>query len=89
VLHTRPFISNSQITELDLNIIKNQDGTRTVIFVGTEDGSFREMDDGVYRLDFRFKRDIGSEAPLLKRFGFTDAEETSIEFSLPCLLPAV
>ena len=87
-LHTRPIFSNAGLNELDSNIIRNQDGTRAFLFVRSGDNEFSELSDGIYRLKFEFKRDIGSGAPILKRFRFTHAEEASIEFSLPCFLPA-
>jgi hypothetical protein len=87
-LHTRPIFSNARLNKLDSNIIRNQDGTRAFIFVRSGDAEFSQLGDGIYRLNFEFKRDIGSDAPILKRFGFTHAEETGIEFSLPCFLPA-
>ncbi len=87
-LHTRLIFSNAGFNELDSNIIRSQDGTRAFIFVRTGDAEFSELGDGIYRLNFEFKRDIGSDAPILKRFGFSHAEETGIEFSLPCFLPA-
>jgi hypothetical protein len=82
VLHTRLLLSNTGLNKVDSNIIRNQDGTRAFIFVRSGNDEFSELDDGIYRLEFTFKRDIGSDAPILKRFGFTDAEETFIEFSL-------
>ena len=87
-LHTRPIFSNAGLKELDSSIIRNQDGTRAFIFVRSGDNEFSELSDGIYHLKFEFKRDIGSDAPILKRFGFTYAEEAAIEFSLPCFLPA-
>jgi len=89
ILHTRPIFSDAGLNELESNIIRNQDGTRAFIFVKSRNDEFSELDNGIYRLDFKFKRDIGLNAPILKRFGFTDAEETFIEFSLPCFLPPV
>ena len=74
--------------ELDSSIIRNQDGTRAFIFVRSGNTEFSDLGDGIYHLKFEFKRDIGSDAPILKRFGFTYAEEAGIEFSLPCFLPA-
>ena len=70
-LHTRPIFSNAGLNELDSNVIRNQDGTRAFIFVRSGDTEFSELGDGIYRLKFEFKRDIGSDAPILKRFGFT------------------
>ena len=58
------------------------------LFVRSGNTEFSELGDGIYRLKFEFKREIGSDAPILKRFGFTHAEEAGIEFSLPCFLPA-
>lgn len=82
ILHTRPVLSDAGLNELDSNIIRNQDGTRAFIFVKSGNDEFSELDNGIYRLDFKFKRDIGPDAPILKRFGFSDTEETFIEFSL-------
>lgn len=82
ILHTRPIISDAGLNELDSNIIKNLDGRRAFIFVKGGSEEFSELDNGIYRLDFKFKRDIGSKASILKRFGFTGTEETFIEFLL-------
>ncbi|MCF6154504.1 MAG: hypothetical protein E3K36_04465 [Candidatus Brocadia sp.] len=82
ILHTRPIFSTAGLAEVDSNIIKNQDGTRAFIFIKSGNNEFSELDNGIYRLDFEFKRDIGPNTPILKRFGFTDVEETFIEFSL-------
>lgn len=89
ILHTRLVLSDSALTEQDSNIIRNQDGTRALIFIKRGNNEFSELEHGIQQLSFTFKRDIGPDAPVLKRFGFDDAEETYIEFSLPGFLPAV
>lgn len=87
IVHTRLVFSDAGLNELDSNIIRNPDGTRIFIFVKSGNEEFSELDRGSYRMEFTFKRDISSENPVLKRFGFPDAEETFLEFSLPCFLP--
>jgi hypothetical protein len=86
-LHTRALFSDAAFNDLDSNIIRNQDGTRAFIFIKSAGAQFSELENGVYRLNFEFKRDIGVDAPILKRFGFSDPEKTAIEFSLPGSLP--
>ena len=68
-------------------MIRNQDGTRLFIFVRNGAQEVTKLLDGLYRVQFTFKRDIGSEYPVLKRFGFADWEETYIELSMPAFMP--
>jgi hypothetical protein len=38
-------------------------------------------------MHFGYRRNIGAEHPVLKRYGFSDTENTFIEFSSPSFLP--
>jgi hypothetical protein len=68
---------------MDSNMVKNQDSTSVFIFINHAGKSFSNLNNGIYRLNFKFKRDIGGSAPVLKRYGFKNPEEGVIEFSLP------
>jgi hypothetical protein len=85
--HNRLFFLKETFSELDVNLVRSQDGTRFFAFVKDGGQESSELRTGMYRFQFTFKRDIGSEHPVLKRFGFSSAEETFIEFSLPAFLP--
>jgi hypothetical protein len=86
--HNRLFYLKETFSEMDVNLVRNQDGTRFFAFFRDGGQESSDLPTGMYRLQFTFKRDIGSEHPVLKRFGFSNAEETFIEFSLPALLPS-
>ena len=49
--------------------------------------AYSEMQNGIYRIHLVFRRDIGGEYPVLKRFGFSDDEDSFIEFTCPAFLP--
>jgi hypothetical protein len=86
-LHTRRIYRGEEFDALNTNVIRNQDGTKLFIFVRNGAQEFTRLQDGLYRLQFIFKRDPDSGQPVFKRFGFSDPEETFIEFSLSALVP--
>jgi len=87
ILHTLPVYRARAYSKFSTNIIRNQDGTRFFIFVKNTGSNFTDLKEGIFRISFTFKRNIGNDFPVFKRFGFTDAEATSLEFTLPAILP--
>ena len=88
VVHSRIFLGQGSYSELKINRVRNADNTRVFIF-SQGITSWTELARGFYKLTFTYQRDIGENAPLLMRYGFSQAEEVSLDFSLPALLPDV
>ena len=87
--HQRQFISEKLFTDVDIHVIRNADNTRMFIFLKNKRWRYSSMKDYTYRLSFNYRRDVGTTFPLLKRFGYTNDEIATIEFSLPALLPDI
>ena len=87
ILHTRCIYRERAFADLDAHIIRNADGTRFFVFIRDGTQEFTNLRAGMYRMRLTYKRDIGPDAPLLKRFGLSDPEVTYIEFSLPACMP--
>jgi hypothetical protein len=82
VLHTRIIYNKNEFDELETSIYRNEDGTRFFIFRKRGTLPYNELQNGIYQIRCTYKRDLGEDQPVLKRFGFSDAEETLITFSL-------
>ena len=83
IIHSRIIYPVSAVSDIKTTLVRNADGTRLFVFAD-------DFDNGNYRFDFTYGRDISSEdaaAPVLMRYGSSLAEKVSIEFSLPALLP--
>ncbi|MEM7023932.1 MAG: hypothetical protein AAF637_15270, partial [Pseudomonadota bacterium] len=87
VLHSRSFHRGLIWNAEDVRIIPSGDGARAFIIPLDAGGSPRPPDIRAHRLELTWSRDIGSEAPILKRFGFTDPEQASLYFSTSSRLP--
>ena len=87
VIHTRCLYRKQAFTNLDANIVRNEDGTRLFVFARNGSQAFTNLREGIYRLQFTFQRDMGPDQPALQRYGFSEPEETYLEFSLPALMP--
>ena len=87
VAHRRVFIRNNGFTSQPIRVIRSQDATRIFVFVEDQARPFSDLPDAAYRLSCTYQRDLGGNELLLRRHGFTQPEETHIEFSLPPLLP--
>jgi hypothetical protein len=82
VLHTRIIYNENAFTEVETTIYRNEDGSRFFIFSKSGTQPYRVLQHGVYQIKFTYKRNLGLDEPVLKRFGFSDAEETGITFSI-------
>ncbi|MES2732251.1 MAG: hypothetical protein V4714_10895 [Bacteroidota bacterium] len=83
ILHTRVMYTDTVFNALTVNILRSGDATRAFFFVENGAQPFMPLENGLYQLSMTYKRDIGPEKPLLKRFGFSEAEEVVLLFSLP------
>jgi hypothetical protein len=83
VLHTRAIYSEAAFDELTTTFYQNEDGTRLFLFSESGTKPYSELQDGIYQLQAAYKRDIGADGPVLKRFGFSNTEEAALVFSLP------
>ena len=73
-------------TFLDLGIvtIRNADQTSAFLFFPQlTDVPVGNIPDGRFRMAWSFKRDIGEQAPVLRRWGMSGSEDTVTEFHLP------
>jgi len=87
-VYIRSFLPEAMFTSITCTRISSADGTRTYLFV-PKSSAWSFLKNGNYRLTLTFKRDIGSDNPVLLRHGFKTDEKAHLEFGLPCLLPDV
>ena len=86
-LHARPFQRGPVWTESDVRVIPSGDGARAFILPLNPDGTPRPPENQTWRLDLTWWRDIGPQAPVLRRFGFTAPETAILQFSTGTRLP--
>lgn len=87
ILHTYFIASDGYCDAKEAIYVRNSDNTRAFIFLPGNGKKAAPVAAGNYRLFFKFGRNIGPAAPVLKRAGRDTAEETYIEFSYPAFLP--
>jgi hypothetical protein len=83
ILYTFVLYKDTVFNALTTHIIRNEDGTRLFVFMPDGALPYSSLDDGLYQCTFTYRRDIGEEQPVLKRFGFSQDEQAIIRFSLP------
>ena len=89
-IHCRQFTSEPFSSISDKVIASNKDGTRSFVFIKDSTGDWiQDIEDGLYRIEWTFRRDPGdgSKLPVLWRCGSTSEERTIVEFNVPPSLP--
>jgi hypothetical protein len=88
VVHSRHIVPEGSFSSKDIILIRNADNTRAFMFFPSAGEKAGKIDNGNYRLNFKYKLNIGNHQPILKRMGGIDSDEdTTIEFSYPAILP--
>jgi hypothetical protein len=87
-IHRRQFTPR-EFTILDTVIAPDSDGTRTFVFLRDKDSGewINDIADGRFRFEWEFRRDAGSDLPILRRLGSTAPEQATLEFNVPAELP--
>ncbi len=68
-------------------VIPSADGARAFIIPLAANGTPRTPLLRSHRLELTWSRDIGPQAPVLKRFGFSDPERATLHFDMATRLP--
>ncbi|AET67190.1 hypothetical protein Desor_1539 [Desulfosporosinus orientis DSM 765] len=89
ILHTYFIAMKDYFAAKEAIFVRNSDNTRAFVFFPADGQKAASVSRGNYRLHFKFMRNLGSAAPILKRGGRDTPEEAYIEFSYPALLPNV
>jgi hypothetical protein len=87
VLHARPFQRGLGSQAAAARLIPSADGARAFLIPLAANGTPGTPLARSHRLELTWQRDIGAAAPVLKRFGFTGPERTTLHFDMAARLP--